>query len=69
MTNVIKRPLYVPYAGPTLLEMPLLNKGSALAKQAQADGFAPESSDDKIRQKIDRNAWYPRYRSCRRAAF
>lgn len=24
-----KRPLYIPYAGPTLLEMPLLNKGSA----------------------------------------
>lgn len=29
MTQSEKRPLYVPYAGPTLLEMPLLNKGSA----------------------------------------
>ena len=24
-----KRPLYIPYAGNTLLELPLLNKGSA----------------------------------------
>ncbi|MGH8549798.1 MAG: hypothetical protein ACRERU_14580 [Methylococcales bacterium] len=24
-----KRPLYIPYAGPVLLETPLLNKGSA----------------------------------------
>lgn len=29
MTDSRKRPLYVPYAGPSLLEMPLLNKGSA----------------------------------------
>lgn len=28
-----KRPLYIPYAGPTLLETPLLNKGSAFDKQ------------------------------------
>ncbi|MDP7593218.1 MAG: NAD-dependent malic enzyme [Litorilituus sp.] len=27
-----KRPLYIPYAGPTLLETPLLNKGSAFDK-------------------------------------
>lgn len=27
--NSDKRPLYIPYAGPTLLEMPLLNKGNA----------------------------------------
>ena len=28
-----KRPLYIPYAGPSLLETPLLNKGSAFSKQ------------------------------------
>ncbi|MCL7929674.1 NAD-dependent malic enzyme [Halomonas llamarensis] len=28
-----KRPLYIPYAGPSLLEMPLLNKGSAFSQQ------------------------------------
>ena len=27
--DVEKRSLYIPYAGPTLLEMPLLNKGNA----------------------------------------
>ena len=29
MTNEDKRPLYTPHSGPSLLEMPLLNKGSA----------------------------------------
>ncbi|WP_371188328.1 NAD-dependent malic enzyme [Thalassotalea maritima] len=28
-----KRPIYIPYAGPTLLETPLLNKGSAFSAQ------------------------------------
>jgi malate dehydrogenase (oxaloacetate-decarboxylating) len=28
-----KRPLYISYAGPTLLETPLLNKGSAFTKE------------------------------------
>jgi malate dehydrogenase (oxaloacetate-decarboxylating) len=28
-----KRPLYIPYAGPTLLETPLLNKGSAFTER------------------------------------
>ena len=28
-----KRSLYIPYAGPTLLETPLLNKGSAFDEQ------------------------------------
>ncbi|XQW84341.1 NAD-dependent malic enzyme [Thalassotalea piscium] len=36
MTTDTKRPLYIPYAGPTLLETPLLNKGSAFtAKERQ----------------------------------
>ncbi|WP_371376396.1 NAD-dependent malic enzyme [Thalassotalea aquiviva] len=34
MTNSKKtRPLYIPYAGPTLLETPLLNKGSAFSAE------------------------------------
>ncbi|MEQ5836262.1 NAD-dependent malic enzyme [Marinobacter sp. NFXS9] len=32
-----KRPLYIPYAGPSLLEMPLLNKGSAFTQQERRD--------------------------------
>ena len=28
-----KRPLYIPYAGNTLLELPLLNKGSAFTEE------------------------------------
>ncbi|WP_223808057.1 NAD-dependent malic enzyme [Marinobacter sp. R17] len=32
-----KRPLYIPYAGPSLLEMPLLNKGSAFTQQERLD--------------------------------
>ncbi|WP_440136282.1 hypothetical protein, partial [Escherichia coli] len=28
-----KRPLYIPYAGPILLEFPLLNKGSAFTEE------------------------------------
>ncbi|MDF2180309.1 NAD-dependent malic enzyme [Aliiglaciecola sp. CAU 1673] len=31
--NNNKRPLYIPYAGPSLLETPLLNKGSAFSAQ------------------------------------
>ncbi|WP_448566973.1 NAD-dependent malic enzyme [Thalassotalea ganghwensis] len=33
MTDKQKRPLYIPYAGPTLLETPLLNKGSAFTAE------------------------------------
>ena len=33
MTDKQKRPLYIPYAGPTLLETPLLNKGSAFSAE------------------------------------
>ncbi|WOE30734.1 MULTISPECIES: NAD-dependent malic enzyme [unclassified Acinetobacter] len=36
-TTVIKKPLYIPYAGNTLLELPLLNKGSAFTMQERAD--------------------------------
>jgi len=33
MKNSIYRPLYISYAGPSLLETPLLNKGSAFTKE------------------------------------
>ncbi|WKE66853.1 NAD-dependent malic enzyme [Gallaecimonas kandeliae] len=33
MSQAPKRPLYIPYAGPALLESPLLNKGSAFTRQ------------------------------------
>ncbi|GLX82453.1 NAD-dependent malic enzyme [Thalassotalea eurytherma] len=33
MTTAKKRPLYIPYAGPSLIETPLLNKGSAFTKE------------------------------------
>ncbi len=33
MKNTTYRPLYIPYAGPSLLETPLLNKGSAFTKE------------------------------------
>ncbi len=32
-----KRPLYIPYAGPSLLETPLLNKGSAFTKEERSN--------------------------------
>ncbi len=33
----IKRPLYIPYAGPVLLETPLLNKGSAFTEKERRE--------------------------------
>jgi len=36
MTNNKKHPLYIPYSGPTLLETPLLNKGSAFGAEERA---------------------------------
>jgi malate dehydrogenase (oxaloacetate-decarboxylating) len=36
MTNK-KRPLYIPYAGPSLLETPLLNKGSAFSEEERTN--------------------------------
>lgn len=33
MTKTTKRPLYIHYAGPSLIETPLLNKGSAFTKE------------------------------------
>jgi len=36
MTNK-KSPLYIPYSGPTLLETPLLNKGSAFSEEERVN--------------------------------
>jgi len=42
-----KRPIYIPFAGPALLESPLLNKGSAFTKKERIDfnleGLVPAS--------------------------
>jgi malate dehydrogenase (oxaloacetate-decarboxylating) len=40
-----------------------------VAKQAQAEGVALETSDEVLRAAIERNFWYPRYRRYRRSAF
>ncbi|MGM3175691.1 NAD-dependent malic enzyme [Dickeya lacustris] len=54
-----KRPLYIPYAGPILLEFPLLNKGSAFsdAERAQFNlhGLLPEAVET-IEEQAER-AW------------
>ncbi|MCV9878183.1 NAD-dependent malic enzyme [Brenneria izbisi] len=54
-----KRPLYIPYAGPILLEFPLLNKGSAFTEEERADfnlhGLLPEAVET-IEEQAER-AW------------
>ncbi len=53
--TIRKRPLYIPYAGPALLETPLLNKGSAFDEQERINfnltGLLPprfESIDEQV---------------------
>ena len=45
--NNQKRPLYIPYAGPALLEIPLLNKGSAFTSEERSnfnlEGLLPQN--------------------------
>ncbi len=52
-----KRPLYIPYAGPALLETPLLNKGSAFTQEERSnfnlDGLLPEAIET-IEEQTDR---------------
>ena len=59
-----KRPLYIPYAGPALLETPLLNKGSAFSAQERASfnltGLLPPSYEN-IEEQVERA--YMQYRS------
>src|SRR5690625_5102269 len=60
-----KRPLYISYAGPTLLETPLLSKGSAFTAEERLDfnliGLLPHTVET-IEEQAARA--YRRYRSC-----
>ncbi|HKK57716.1 MAG TPA: NAD-dependent malic enzyme [Marinobacter sp.] len=61
-----KRPLYIPYAGPSLLEMPLLNKGSAFTQRERLDfnliGLLPQNVET-IEEQADRA--YKQYQLCK----
>ncbi|GAA0636998.1 NAD-dependent malic enzyme [Halomonas beimenensis] len=65
MTSEAKRPLYVPYAGPPLLEMPLLNKGSAFTHEERREfnliGLLPQNVET-IEEQAERA--YRQYRQC-----
>ena len=65
MTQKEKRPLYIPYAGPTLLEMPLLNKGSAFTADERVDfnliGLLPQNVES-IEEQVERA--YKQYQAC-----
>jgi len=65
MTQEKKRSLFIPYAGPTLLEMPLLNKGSAFDADERVAfnliGLLPETVET-IEEQVDRA--YQQYQTC-----
>ncbi|AMX02409.1 NAD-dependent malic enzyme [Microbulbifer thermotolerans] len=66
MSTKDKRPLYIPHAGPSLLEMPLLNKGSAFTLKERIEfnliGLLPnnvESIEEQARRA------YRQYQQCK----
>ncbi|MBM4291826.1 MAG: NAD-dependent malic enzyme [Deltaproteobacteria bacterium] len=64
MSN-LKRPLYISYAGPMLLDTPLLNKGSAFSREERAlfnlEGLLPEAVEG-IAEQAARA--YEQFRGC-----
>nr|WP_298414940.1 NAD-dependent malic enzyme [uncultured Halomonas sp.] len=65
MSEHVKRPLYIPFAGPSLLEMPLLNKGSAFSPRERIDfnliGLLPHNVET-IDEQLERV--YRQYHQC-----
>lgn len=65
MSKREQRPLYIPYAGPSLLEMPLLNKGSAFSHRERVDfnliGLLPHNVET-IKEQAERA--YRQYELC-----
>ena len=57
-----KRPLYIRYAGPILLETPILNKGSAFTaperRKFNLDGLLPISIETIDDQEVELTMYY-----------